>query len=406
MALAYKNLSDIVTLSRASARTRTSSAGVLTTLASGIFGIDYSPSTLSVRGMPVEEQRTNSIRNNTMVDAVAGSPGTRPTNWGSGWTGLNQGLQLSIAGVGVESGINYVDVNIAGTSTSTTAIGCTFEASTQTAAVSGQTWTGGFYARLIAGARGNLAIGLQITERDAGGSSVAASSVTALTPTTAALATQRANQTYTLVNGSTAFVTHQLRIAGDGASTYDVTIRIGMPQFELGAFASSVIATTGAAAATRLADSLTVGTLSPWFNATEGTIYIEATGVQNSGGAQLVSVDDGTTANRIIPNVTSAGTSVVYRAVAGSSDVVNVSAGSIAALATFKVAIAYKANDFAASLNGAAAVTDVSGAVPTGLTNVKLGANVSGSAHINGHLRKIIFYPSRKTNAELVTMST
>ena len=68
-------LSSLITFSRASNATDFDSTGTLQTAGSGVARAnafqDYNPSTLSALGFLIEEQRTNSIRNNTMVGAVA-----------------------------------------------------------------------------------------------------------------------------------------------------------------------------------------------------------------------------------------------------------------------------------------------------------------------------------------------
>lgn len=48
-------------------------------------------------GLLVEPQRTNSIRNNSMQGAVAGTPGTPPTNW---TMGTANGISREILGLG------------------------------------------------------------------------------------------------------------------------------------------------------------------------------------------------------------------------------------------------------------------------------------------------------------------
>jgi hypothetical protein len=172
-------------------------------------------------------------------------------------------------------------------------------------------------------------------------------------------------------------------------------------QIEAGAFPTSYIPTT-TTALTRSADAASVNTLSPWYNASAGTIFVEAANAQVS--ASLFSTDDGTASNRIITYFNVAN-SPAFRVVSGGVDQANFSAGTIAQNATFKLSTAYATNDFAASLNGAAAVTDTSGTVPSGQTTARIGSNVSSANFINGYLRRITYYPVRLTNAQLQNLT-
>jgi hypothetical protein len=70
----------------------------------------------------------------------------------------------------------------------------------------------------------------------------------------------------------------------------------------------------------------------------------------------------------------------------------------------FKTAFAYKLNDYALSTNGAAVVTDTLGTVPTGINTFRIG--IAQSIALNGYVRFIDFYNTRKANPELVTLST
>lgn len=70
-----------------------------------------------------------------------------------------------------------------------------------------------------------------------------------------------------------------------------------------------------------------------------------------------------------------------------------------------KMSACYKANDFAASLNGSAVSTDTSGTVPV-CNQIGIGYWPYGNAPVNGHIAKLIYYPARLTNTKLQQLST
>jgi hypothetical protein len=187
-----------------------------------------------------------------------------------------------------------------------------------------------------------------------------------------------------------------------GTLTLTVTGSVQFANLEAGSFATSYIPTT-TATVTRAADVASINTLSPWFNATEGSFFVQASNLFASAPA-LFSTDDGTTNNRII-NFFSNPTTPAFRVISGGVDQANISSGVISLQSTFKLASAYKVNDFAASLNGAAAVVDTSGTIPSGQTTARLGSNVVTAGLINGYLQRITYYPRRLTNAELQTLT-
>jgi hypothetical protein len=61
-------------------------------------------------------------------------------------------------------------------------------------------------------------------------------------------------------------------------------------------------------------------------------------------------------------------------------------------------------NNFAQSLNGSSAITDVAGSVPISATLV-IGAG-GFSLPLNGHIRQIAYYPRRLQNQELVALTS
>ena len=406
MPLVSKAFGDIITFTRASTGTYFDSAGVLQSAAIDAPRLDYDPATLAAQGLLIEEARTNSIRNNTMVGAVAGTPGTLPTNWQT-FTSLT-GLTREIVGIGTENGITYIDIRLSGTPSAAGAYNIFQESVTATAATSGQTWAFTQYSKLAAGSTSGItSIQNGIVEYSAA-SAFLTQGVTSFSPTAAALNTQRYGHTRTLTNASTAFIRSTIQFNLDGVAI-DITLRIGLPQLEQGAFATSVIPTT-TTALTRSADVASVNTLNPWYNATEGTLYGEiSTSAINIGGVsrRIVNINDGTETNRItLGKADSYGIAIAF-VTDNSVTQAAFTAGIGGYPLPTKVALAYKAADFQAAVNGSAFATVSSGTVPT-VNRMTIGDVVTGSngtQNINGHIRRITYYPRRLSQAELTAIT-
>jgi hypothetical protein len=365
---------------------------------------DYDPTTLAPLGLLIEEQRTNSLRNSTGVGAVVGTPGTAPTNWFI--TGTSSGITREITAIGVEDGINYIDVRFFGTASATLNHTLSTDTATQIAASSGQSWSGSFYARLVAGSLNDLTVTTRLSSRDSGGAALETIGTITLTPTSAALKTQRAVSSGTVLNVSTAYILQQLLFAYNSGAVIDATFRIGLPQLELGAFATSVIPTT-TAATTRTADVATMigDNFSNWYNQSEGTFYsVWVLGGDNTAVA-VYQADDGTSANLIRNRYAAAGTSNDNVVLVSTVSQASLSVTSNLTLYTkYKNAMAYKANDFARSSNGDVVITDTVGSVPTALTRLVIG-NDNASSYLGGHIQNISYYPRRLSNAQLQALT-
>jgi hypothetical protein len=392
-----------VTFTRSSTATFFDETGVLRTANNDVPRFDYNPATLAAQGLLIEESRTNSIRNNTMQGAVAGTPGTAPTNWGVATGGLT-GITQQIVGTGTESGITYLDIRFSGTPSAAGVYRIYTEGTANVAALTGQTWTNSQYLKLAAGSLTGVSLFADVyQEFTSVGGFITEASVNISSPTAASLATQRSATSRTLAGGATtAFVRTGIQLTLSGAAI-DITLRIGLPQLELGAFATSVIPTT-TTALTRAADVASVNTLSPWFNSASGTIYVEASiafTTANSRGP--IRFDDGTDSNRIMMRNGGANSRFDGRVVSGGSSVANLesAATAITANTTFKAALAYAVNDYSMSLNGGTPLTDTSGALPIGLSRLLIG-NAENTTNPAGSLiRRITYYPVRLPDAQL-----
>ena len=400
-------ISSQITFTRASTGSYYNSAGVLSSAATNAPRFDYNPSTLAAQGLLIEEARTNSIRNNTMVGAVAGTPGTLPTNWNV----ITSGMAFNVIGTGTENGISYIDIQAVGTTTASSS-GVRFEATNQVVASNGQSWTGSFYVRQVAGATTNItSLNTNVFGRTAANVANADDSSSAnflSTISQASLSVARRSFSLTLAAATTAFVSTQLLFTHSIGVAIDITLRIGLPQLELGAFATSVIPTT-TTALTRAADVASVNTLSPWYNSVEGTLYVQAQDMSdaahNTSQPRAVSINNGSTSAIDISRLPA---SAQGRARVDDAGVNQFNSLTTAwPLATqAKVALAYKANDFAACLGGGAVFTDALGSVPT-VTTLTIGNfNTAGGNSWVGWIQRITYYPRRLSNAELITLTT
>jgi hypothetical protein len=253
-------------------------------------GFNYEPDSDGilqlVQGIAIEEQRTNSIRNNTMVGAVAGTPGTPPTNWSL--YGSQNGLTQEIIGTGMEDGISYIDIKWSGTTiaalTSVTFIAT--DVTTATVAAAGQTWTSSAYVQLVAGSLSGLTLtnfgceGFASNQAYLEGSY---SNFTAFAPSAMSLASRRVAATRTFA-GAVAFARQRFILSIPAQVFVDFTFRIGLPQLEQGAFVTSPIGTI-TTAVTRPADLLSFNTEVP----SSGSLYIDAEASSAGVGNTLLS---------------------------------------------------------------------------------------------------------------------
>ena len=251
-----KKLSPLITFTRSSTGTYVDRNGVIQTAAINQPRFDHNPTTYQSLGLLVEEARTNSISNNTMVGAVAGTPGTLPTNW---TLSQNAALTQQIVGVGVSGGVTYVDIRLSGTS-SGSAVNINVESITSIVAANGQSWAFSLYLALVGGSTSNVA-GIRLRAALYSSTPAYLGELVAtpidLTSSLSSVLTRQAATTGTISNASTAYVQPYIAITVGVGVAIDITLRIGLPQLEQGAFATSPILTSGAAA-TRAADVATI----------------------------------------------------------------------------------------------------------------------------------------------------
>lgn len=238
---------------RSSAGWRFDDTGALVSTATNVLRVDHDVTTLAKRGVLLETASTNYARNNSGTGAVAGTPGTMPTNTFH-FTSAS-GTARRVVGAATESGIAAFDVRFVGTASGIESHFIYFDYPIDIVAAAGETWTASLYHRIVAGSAAGATMYLCPNGATAGGATVDLQ-YQLVVPTTAALKTQRTSITRTLVGGTIARFTGMLQINVANATVFDCTLRLAV-QLEKNAVATTLIPTTSAAV-TRAADVLTL----------------------------------------------------------------------------------------------------------------------------------------------------
>ncbi len=169
----------------------------------------------------------------------------------------------------------------------------------------------------------------------------------------------------------------------------------------MGSYATSYIKSTSSSA-TRVADACFKTGISSLIGQTEGVLFVDINRTQKSENYNIpIFVGSGidivqlyfTSANVLVGQVyTSAGQQAAILS-------------SALASGRYKVAFAYKANDFAMYINGTQIGTDSSGTVPT-CSQVIIGNDDSGLSNFNDSINQAALFKTRLTNAELASLTT
>ncbi len=210
--------------------------GALVAVATDTPRYDHDPITLASLGLLMEEARTNAVRNPRFEGAAAGTPGTAPTYM----SGLNgSGLTSSIVGTGTNLGIPYIDVRIQGTASGIAAT-MNFETNAAIVAAQGQAWSLSAFVAVVGGSLANISGTILATNEYTGALAYVGSSIVS-----GALGVdsvlRRFSVTGTVAGATVASIMPYLRLNFPSGAIIDVTLRVGLPQMELGAFASSPI---------------------------------------------------------------------------------------------------------------------------------------------------------------------
>lgn len=171
-------------------------------------------------------------------------------------------------------------------------------------------------------------------------------------------------------------------------------------QLEAGSYATSYIKTSGSAV-TRNADAC--NNAETTFNDSEGVLYAEFKS-EDTTNYKLISISDGTDNNRVFLGTRLTTGYIYYFVVSGGSTQASYITTDLASDFT-KVAVKYKANDFALWINGTEVSTDSSGSTPIGLDVLQFNGG-SGTLDFHGNCKEVRVYNTALTDTELQELTT
>jgi hypothetical protein len=387
-----------ITFTRASGATYFDADGVLQTAANDAPRFDHDPATGASRGLLIEEARTNSATYSEDFSNAA-------------WVKTGGRVVITTNQIVAPDGnltADFAEAN--GGASNSRLIQQTDVASSagKTLSVFAKAGTASFLQLLFgtdtapwanfdlsAGAVGSTGTVLSATITPVGNGwyrcQVATSSTTAT------------NATFALVSSSTA--------ARASSNTLSTGLYVWGAQLEAGAFPTSYIPTT-TAAATRAADSAIVTPISSFYNQAEVTLFVENTFSAMSSSSFAVAFDNDTVGGGGSGNELRLwkweNNDNLYASITDSDNLV-AQAGTTTPVTTStvcKYGLAMAVNNFAASFFGSAAATDTNCAMPT-VSHLRIGQGVVlGTRFLNGHIRKVACWPKRLSNTLLQQLTT
>ncbi len=395
--LATTTPDSILTYTAPSPKMVYGSDGVLYS-SSGVLPIDHDPITFDPLGVLIEEQRTNLLTYSEQFDNAA---------WTKSATTVSANADTAPDGTATADRL----LESATTAAHQLTGGATVATVTYTLSIFAKAGSAGRYLglRLASGAF----FSGEYTIADLSAGTIETSGGGTITPcgngwyrvTISALAKSAGSPGAAINIAITNSASSIASYAGDGASF----ISIWGVQLEAGAFATSYIPTV-ASQVTRAADQVSILTSTLPYNAAAGTVLVEGSMNGNgTGTAGWWALDAGAVQNGHSLRVL-LGSNIIAISRGATTNQTVIGLSPAVAGVFYETAFAYSStNDRAISTEGGAVV---SGSTDVGTINsattLRLGFQqvTTTGGYINGHIKRLTYFPTRRTNADLQVLST
>ena len=394
----YNSLTSFLTaaggsFSRASVGTYIDASGNVQTAASGVPRFTHDRVTNAPQGLMIEEARTNHTPNSTFAGMTTASytASTTVANWVFNLQSTLTGESIDIT-PGTASGLNYLDIRMRATNSTGITQYMSFSPSADATVTNGTVSSASAWLGITA-STGSCTMSLQNRSMTGVGGFI-----TGTTVNYSGIQPFEPRTTGSMTHGATAGRSSiWLFITIPNGATCDITTRYAAPQFEIGAFPTSFIPTSGSAV-TRPREDLLIPAGS-WFNSSASTLMSQAQTKGINVASTLADLNNNSFNHRFQIRWSGGPTYSAIITTAGA--VVGSIAGGTSPLGVSKkLALAATLNDAALAADGVIRGTDNALTMPT-ITQLRVGGLGTGSESLNGAIQTLKYYPARIPNAQL-----
>jgi hypothetical protein len=212
---------------------------------------------------------------------------------------------------------------------------------------------------------------------------------------------QRFTLTSTLTSGADNVQFGIDRRDGSQGATPAQTFYVWGGQLEAGAYATSYIPTLGTSV-TRVADAASKTGISSLIGQTEGTVFVEFPFNSKQGMAFQIATSNGYENAIYLERITDSFMAV--QCWVGGVQQVSILLSGMVEGQVYKVAVAYKANDFAVYKDGTLVNTDTSASLPASINNLYVG-NFGGAAGYELPINQLLLFKTRLSNSDLAALT-
>jgi hypothetical protein len=135
-----------------------------------------------------------------------------------------------------------------------------------------------------------------------------------------------------------------------------------------------------------------------WYEPTEGTVFVEADSYVVGANGRVYALTDGSSLNRIETYFNNA---THLRAFSSSGLSLDMDAGSLLANTMSSFGVAYKVKGYAVSLDAGNPTVSSAPQTPPIVSSIAIGGIPYGTAYLNGHIKRLTYWPRRQPDATL-----